>query len=56
MTELDWYYTAGLFAVIQLYTSWMFARQVRKHGELKPNVSQHGAPRPKITTPEPGRN
>ncbi len=48
MTENDWYYAIGLILFLQIYMSWMFARQLKKHGELKPNVSQHGAPRPKL--------
>ncbi|MCW5829238.1 MAG: hypothetical protein KIT79_07965 [Deltaproteobacteria bacterium] len=43
LTENDWYYAAGMFAFIQIYMSWMFARQMRKHGDLKPNVSQNDA-------------
>jgi len=48
MTDNDWYYAIGLIAFLQIYMSWMFSRQMKKHGKLKPNVSQHGAPRPKL--------
>lgn len=48
MADTDWYYAIGLVAFIQTYMTWMFARQMRKHGRMKPNVSQHSALRPRI--------